>query len=112
MSEGVYTPTSTVTPTLVSPDISMLKELSLIFVKSNSGPTPTHISDFMDGIIEKADRHLLQAYKVLTQEFAKLFCSECRLLNMEEDIGIPGIRSMKLNYKPLYILRKFTARQL
>ena len=68
--------------------------------------------DCVDGIIEKADRHLLQAYKVLTQEFAKLFCSECRLLNMEEDIGIPGIRSMKLNYKPLYILRKFTARQL
>ena len=68
--------------------------------------------DCVDGIIEKADRQLLQAYKVLTQEFAKLFCSECKLLNMEEDVGVPGIRSMKLNYKPLCIMRKYVAVQI
>ena len=68
--------------------------------------------DCVDGIIEKADRQLLQAYKVLTQEFAKLYCPECKLLNMEEDVGVPGIRSMKLNYKPLYIMQKYIAIQI
>lgn len=67
--------------------------------------------DCVDGMIEKADRGLLQAYKVLTQEFAKLYAPACKLLNMEEDVGVSGIRSMKMNYKPLYILHKYIAVQ-
>lgn len=60
-----------------------------------------------DMIVEKAERSVPHSYKVLTQETAKQCAADCRLVNMEEDVGIPGLRALKEAYKPEFLLRKF-----
>ena len=65
--------------------------------------------DFYDVIVEKADRFVPHSYKVLRQESARRCASGCAYVNMEEDVGVPGLRALKLAYKPDYMLRKFIA---
>ncbi len=62
-----------------------------------------------DVIVEKADRDIPHSYKALRQESARQCSRVCKFINYEEDVGIPGLRSMKCSYKPEYLLRKFTA---
>ena len=70
----------------------------------------TKLSDmFYDAIAEKGDKNVPHVYKILRQESAKLCASDCTYVNLEEDLEIPGLRNMKLNYKPAYLLRKFIA---
>jgi len=70
----------------------------------------TKLSDvFYDAIAEKGDKNVPHVYKILRQESARLCASCCPYINLEEDLDIPGLRSMKLNYKPAYLLRKYIA---
>lgn len=46
----------------------------------------------------------------LNQQFAKAVIEkypECKFLNREEDLNIPGLRKSKLSYKPEFLLKKF-----
>ena len=52
--DGKYTPKSTVTLTLVDPDISISKEFSSSFSKFIFGPNPAQISELTEGIIDIA----------------------------------------------------------
>ena len=62
-----------------------------------------------DAIVEKGDRSLENAYKVLRQESVKQCAMDCACVNLEEDVGVEGLRALKLAYQPEYLLRKFIA---
>ena len=64
-----------------------------------------------DAIIEKGDREIPHIYKVLRQESVKQCATDCAYVNMEEDIGIEGLRALKMAYKPEYLLSKYIAVQ-
>ena len=67
----------------------------------------TKLGDTYDVIVEKADRSIPHSYKVLRQESAKRCAGDCTYINMEEDLGIPGLRALKLAYKPEFLLKKY-----
>ena len=62
-----------------------------------------------DAIIEKGDRNIPYIYKVLRSESVKQCGLDCTYVNMEEDVGIPGLRALKSAYKPAYLINKFIA---
>ena len=62
-----------------------------------------------DTIAEKADRNIPHIYKVLRLEATRQCAMDCRYVNYEEDLGIPGLRYIKTAYRPEYLLRKFIA---
>ena len=64
---------------------------------------------FYDAIVEKGDKNVPHVYRVLRMESAKQCAGDCEFFNIEEDVGVPGLRAMKLAYQPEYLLRKFVA---
>lgn len=64
-----------------------------------------------DVIIEKADRDIPHAYKVLRLMNTQMCVPAGGFVNMEEDIGVPGLRAIKQAYKPDIILRKYVAKE-
>lgn len=42
-------------------------------------------------------------------EMAKLVCEEYPYINLEDDLGIPGLRNMKMLYHPLFLLDSYSA---
>ena len=70
----------------------------------------TKLSDkFYDAIIEKGDKNIPNIYKVLRLESVKQCAMDCEFVNMEEDLGIAGLRNLKLCYRPEYLLNKYIA---
>ena len=67
--------------------------------------------DFYDAIIEKGDKNVPYIYKVLRMESVKQCAMECKYVNMEEDVGIEGLRALKYSYRPAYLLDKNIAIQ-
>ena len=63
--------------------------------------------DYYDGIIQKADRKIPNIYKVLTMELLKRCAGECRYFNIEEDLGVPGLRTLKCAYHPDHLILKY-----
>ena len=57
--------------------------------------------------IEKADTEYVGAYNVLNQQFLLNNCSEYKLINREEDMGIEGLRKAKESYNPAFIFEKY-----
>ena len=64
---------------------------------------------FYDAIAEKGDKAVPYIYRVLRQESVKQCAMDCAYVNMEEDVGVPGLRALKLAYRPAYLLKKFAA---
>ncbi|MCR4616076.1 MAG: phosphatidylglycerol lysyltransferase domain-containing protein [Clostridiales bacterium] len=50
-------------------------------------------------------------YAVINKLFAELI-DDCRLINREEDINIPGLRKSKQSYRPEIILKKYGASEV
>lgn len=70
----------------------------------------TKLSDsYYDAIIEKGDKNVHNVYKVLRQESVKQCAMDCTYVNMEEDVGVPGLRALKYAYKPEFLLHKYVA---
>ena len=70
----------------------------------------TRLSDkYFDGLVEKGNRNIPHIAKVLRMESAKQCAGDCEYFNMEEDVGVPGLRAVKMSYCPEYLLRKFIA---
>ena len=67
----------------------------------------TKLGDTYDVIVEKADRAVPHSYKVIRQESARQCAADCVYVNMEEDVGLPGLRALKNAYKPERLLKKF-----
>jgi uncharacterized protein len=54
---------------------------------------------------EKADRDYAGSFETLVQETAKIIAAEgYKFINREEDLGLPGLRSNKMSYRPAEIL--------
>ena len=64
-----------------------------------------------DAIVEKGDRNIPSVYRVIKHEFTRLCCEGYEYVNLEEDVGVEGLRTMKMRYKPEYMLEKFIVRE-
>lgn len=70
----------------------------------------TKLSDRVyDALVEKVNREIPNIARVLRQESTKHCAMDCEYVNMEEDVGVPGLRALKTAYKPAYLLNKYTA---
>ncbi|MCM1135218.1 MAG: phosphatidylglycerol lysyltransferase domain-containing protein [Clostridium sp.] len=68
----------------------------------------TKLSDTCyDAIVEKGDRDIPHIYKVLRQESVKQCAMDCAYVNMEEDVGVPGLRALKYAYQPEFLICKY-----
>lgn len=56
---------------------------------------------------EKADPFTEGLYQLVNREFARLLFQECRYLNREQDLGDVGLRSAKLSYHPVELVKKY-----
>ena len=62
-----------------------------------------------DVIVEKGNRSVQNISRVLRQEATRQCAMDCEYVNIEEDVGVPGLRALKNAYCPEYLLRKFVA---
>jgi len=57
--------------------------------------------------IEKADTDYDGIYAAINNEFAKNAWSDVMYINREEDMGIEGLRTAKLSYRPHHMVEKY-----
>lgn len=58
-------------------------------------------------IYEKADINYKGIYPAMLNMFLNEHFSSCRYINMQEDMGIEGLRKSKLSYHPVMLLKKY-----
>ncbi len=66
-----------------------------------------------DVVFEKADESIRGAYNMINREFARYIQStkpNIKYINRENDLDIPGLRHSKMSYRPVMLLKKYTAR--
>ena len=61
--------------------------------------------------IEKSRRDVEGGYPYLAHSLAKALPETVKVLNREEDLGVPGLRKAKLSYYPELLLEKYTVRE-
>ncbi len=64
-----------------------------------------------DAIAEKGDRRFIDIYQVLNRESVRRCCEGYAWINREEDLGMEGLRTAKMNYKPDILLEKYIVRE-
>ncbi len=64
-------------------------------------------NDVFDYIAEKGDVSIKGIYQYLGNRLARLVKDDFKYVNMEEDIGIEGLRKSKLSYNPVFLLKKY-----
>ncbi len=57
--------------------------------------------------IEKANPQISGLYAVINQEFCRQSWSGVPWINREQDLGLPGLRTVKLSYHPHHLVEKF-----
>ncbi len=60
---------------------------------------------------EKSDPFMEGASQLVDREFNRLLFTDCRFINREQDLGEPGLRSAKLSYHPVELVRKYRVRK-
>ena len=58
--------------------------------------------------ILKADPNIIGLYQVIHNEFLKQEGKAFQYVNMEQDLGIEGLRKSKLSYHPVKMIKKYT----
>ncbi len=69
-------------------------------------------ADTFDVHVEKADAGMNGAYPMVCRELTRLVRGkhpELKYMNREDDMGLESLRTSKLSYKPLYLLKKYAA---
>lgn len=72
-------------------------------------------SDTFNIHFEKAYTDINGAYPMVCREMARMIkreYPEVRYINREDDMGLESLRKSKLSYRPEYLLKKYTAREL
>ncbi len=59
----------------------------------------------------KSDPFMEGASQLVDREFNRLLFTDCRFVNREQDLGEPGLRSAKLSYHPVELVRKYRVRK-
>jgi len=59
---------------------------------------------------EKSDIFMEGISQLVNREFNRLLFNDCTYVNREQDLGEPGLRSAKLSYHPMELVKKFSAR--
>ena len=65
----------------------------------------------MDGIVEHCMKDIQKIHPFIKHEFSRLCCAGITYLNVEEDLGLPGLRTAKNDYKP-ELMKKFIVREV
>ncbi|MBP7216857.1 MAG: DUF2156 domain-containing protein [Candidatus Omnitrophica bacterium] len=60
----------------------------------------------------KADPSLAGLYQTMMQEFLAREASKFLYVNLEQDLGVEGLRKAKLSYHPLKLINKYTLRKV
>ena len=60
--------------------------------------------------IEKGDVNFPGVYPMINQQFVLSHCQDSTYINREEDLGLEGLRTAKLSYKPYEIRQKYSAK--
>lgn len=60
--------------------------------------------------VEKADPEVNGAYTAINQAFIANAWSDMTYINREEDMGIEGLRKAKESYRPVKMIKKYTAK--
>lgn len=56
---------------------------------------------------EKSDPFMEGISQLVNREFCRLLFEECRYVNREQDLGEPGLRTAKLSYRPVELVKKY-----
>ena len=73
----------------------------------------SRLSDtYCDSMEEKGDTRIRSICRVLNQEFITRFCHGMHYINVEEDVGIEGIREKKHFDQPDIMIQKFILREV
>jgi hypothetical protein len=64
-------------------------------------------SDTLVMHILKADPNLAGLYQLINNEFLAREAGDFRFVNLEEDLGLEGLRKSKLSYHPLEMVKKY-----
>lgn len=62
-----------------------------------------------DIMVLKASLEYRFSWRALVRQLARMMAGRAELLNMEEDLGLPGLRESKLGYRPCALIEKHTA---
>lgn len=58
--------------------------------------------------ILKADPAILGLYQVMLNDFLRVNVGGFKYVNLEQDLGIPGLRASKQSYQPIRLIKKYT----
>jgi hypothetical protein len=58
--------------------------------------------------ILKADQNISGLYQVMLNEFLSKEAADFRFVNMEQDLGVLGLRKAKMSYHPIEMIKKYT----
>ncbi len=64
-------------------------------------------SDTVSAHFLYANNQMSGIYQLILQESCRTLFTEYEFINLEEDLGIPGLRKTKLSYDPLHLEKKF-----
>lgn len=56
---------------------------------------------------EKGDHFLDGIIQLVNREFSRLLFNDCRLINRGQDLGVAGLRTAKLSYRPFEMVKKY-----
>jgi hypothetical protein len=61
--------------------------------------------------VEKANPDIQGLYQVINQEFLMHEAGNCKFVNREQDMGVPGLRNAKMSYNPVKFIKKYRVRK-
>ena len=92
-------------------------DLTIINVANHKGPIGYTIFEIIDdeyaiSNFQKADPRYIGSYELLNFEMAKyLYKERVKSVNIEQDLGIEGLRRAKLDYNPTYLKKYIIKRK-